>query len=137
VAANPELIFADQLNHYIVAYSQMIAFVATLSFELWFVFIARNDNQTSLIRSKPFKNKYLIGAILLSWFLLVGAVFVPSTQAIFTGFKLHYYSIPVTDWAAIMIFTLGFCIFAEIMRYVFRSTVFKQMLGKFGMGQLA
>ncbi|MCG3257681.1 MAG: cation-translocating P-type ATPase, partial [Candidatus Heimdallarchaeota archaeon] len=37
VLANPELIFLDQLNHYIVAYSQMMAFVATLSFELWFV----------------------------------------------------------------------------------------------------
>ncbi|MCE7739243.1 MAG: cation-translocating P-type ATPase [Candidatus Heimdallarchaeota archaeon] len=137
VLANPELIFLDQLNHYIVAYSQMMAFVATLSFELWFVFIARNDNQTSLIRSKPFKNNYLIGAILLSWFLLVGAVFLPATQAIFTGFKLHYYPIPGIDWAYIMMFTLGFCLFAEMMRYVFRSTTFKKMVSRFGAADLA
>ena len=137
VLANPELIFAEQLNHYIVAYSQMMAFVATLSFELWFVFIARNDNQTSLIRSKPLKNNYLIGAILISWFLLVGAVFLPATQAIFTGFKLHYYLIPGMDWAYIMMFTLGFCLFAELMRYVFRSRTFKKMVSRFGAADLA
>jgi len=115
----------------------MLAFVATLSFELWFVFIARNDNQTSLIKSKPFKNKYLIGAILLSWFLLVGAVYLPTTQAIFTGFKLHTYKITLTDWGAIMAFTLGFCLFAELMRYVFRTRAFKNMVSRFGAADLA
>ena len=46
---------AENLRGAHVAYAQLLAFTATLSFELWFVFIARNDNQTAVLKSKPFK----------------------------------------------------------------------------------
>ncbi|GAH93197.1 unnamed protein product, partial [marine sediment metagenome] len=46
---------------------------------------ARNDNATSLLKSHPFKNKYLIGAVVLSWILLLGVVYIPTFQAVFTG----------------------------------------------------
>ncbi|GAG54117.1 unnamed protein product, partial [marine sediment metagenome] len=130
VAANPSLVYADQLNHYIVAYAQLIAFVATLSFELWFVFIARNDNQTSLLKSKPFKNNYLLGAVALSWILLVGCVYIPQTLAIFSGFKLHYYALTGMDWLVMLSITLGMCIAAELFRYLFRADWFQRTFRK-------
>ncbi len=115
----------EQLYEAKVAYSQTLAFVATLSFELWFVFIARNDNATSFLKSHPFKNKYLIGAVVLSWILLIGVVYIPPFQAVFTGFKpadgLAYYLISLEDWAYIIGFTLGLCILFEIFRYALRT----------------
>ncbi|MBY9002100.1 MAG: cation-translocating P-type ATPase, partial [Candidatus Heimdallarchaeota archaeon] len=114
-----------EFNNAKVAYAQTLAFVATLSFELWFVFIARNDNATSFLQSRPFKNKYLIGAVVLSWILLLGVVYIPPFQVIFTGFKpdhgLPYYLLSLSDWGIIFGFTLGLCILFEIFRYVLRT----------------
>ncbi len=121
--SNNQYLGAEQFHEAKVAYSQTLAFVATLSFELWFVFIARNDNATSFLKSKPFKNKYLIGAVVLSWILLLGVVYIPLFQATFTGFKevLPYYLISLEDWAYIIGFTLGLCILFEIFRYALRT----------------
>lgn len=135
-------ILDTRFDHYCESYGQILAFIATLSFELWFVFIARNDNETSLIKSKPFKNNFLIGAILISWFLLIGCVYLPATQNIFTGFKpfhgeSRYYLLTAADWGYILGFTLSLCIFAELMRYVFRSKGFRNLLSKMGQAELA
>ncbi len=142
VLLDPTLVYAERLDHYAEAYGQLLAFISTLSFELWFVFIARNDNETPLLRSKPFKNWYLNGAILISWFLLLGCVYLPATQTIFTGFNAveeasRYYLLGAADWGYMLAFTLGLCLFAELMRYVFRSKGFKNMLAKLGMADAA
>ncbi len=124
-AANDLTLTLDQLHDAKVAYAQTLAFTATLSFELWFVFIARNDNATSFLKSHPFKNKYLIGAVVLSWILLLGVIYIPPFQAVFTGFKpddgFTYYLVGLADWGLIIGFTLGLCILFEIFRYALRT----------------
>ncbi|MCE7741925.1 MAG: cation-translocating P-type ATPase [Candidatus Heimdallarchaeota archaeon] len=124
-AANSLTLDAEQLHDAKVAYSQTLAFVATLSFELWFVFIARNDNATSFLKSHPFKNKYLIGAVVLSWIFLLGVIYIPPFQAVFTGFKpddgFAYYLVGWADWGIILGFTLGLCILFEMFRYALRT----------------
>ncbi len=124
-SANSLTLTSEQLHEAKVAYAQTLAFVATLSFELWFVFIARNDNATSLLKSHPFKNKYLIGAVVLSWILLLGVVYIPTFQAVFTGFKeadgLTYYLLSLEDWAYILGFTVGLCFLFELFRYALRT----------------
>ena len=144
----PEL-YQEYIIHARVSYAQTLAFVTTLSFELWFVFIARNNNETPLLKSKPFKNKYLIGAVILSWIFLLGAIYIPAFQAIFTGFKpadsisyvvngdtLHaavsfgYYALTGIDWAIILGFTIGLCILIELARYGFRTEWFKKQAAK-------
>ena len=141
-AKNALLYYNERLDHYHEAFGQLLAFISTLSFELWFVFIARNDNETSLIRSRPFKNWFLIVSILISWFLLIGCVYLPATQSIFTGFKAvkgqsRYYLLDFADWGYILGFTLSLCIFAELMRYVFRSKSFKKLVSRMGAADLA
>ncbi|MHA1515934.1 MAG: cation-translocating P-type ATPase [Candidatus Heimdallarchaeaceae archaeon] len=123
----------EEFKHAVVAYSQMLAFIATLSFELWFVFIARNNNETSLFKSKPFKNKFLIGAVVLSWTLLLLVIYIPSLQMIFSGFKEFKvaYLLSGEDWLYILGFTIGFCAFTEFARYLLRSTGFQKIRTKF------
>ncbi len=133
-AANGLTLTQQEFDHAVTAYSQMLAFVATLSFELWFVFIARNDNDTPLLKSKPFKNKYLIGAVLLSWALLLVVIYVPSLQMIFSGFKEFdvAYLLTGEDWLYILGFTIGLCIIIEIARYGLRSNTYKKLVAKIG-----
>ena len=123
----------EEFKHAVVAYSQMLAFIATLSFELWFVFIARNNNETPLLKSKPFKNKFLIGAVILSWGLLLLVIYIPGLQMIFSGFKEFNvaYLLSGEDWLYILGFTIGFCAFTELARYGLRSTVFHKIRKKF------
>ncbi|MHA1827989.1 MAG: cation-translocating P-type ATPase [Candidatus Heimdallarchaeaceae archaeon] len=126
-----------------VAYAQLLAFVTTLSFELWFVFIARNDNETSFLKSRPFKNKLLIGSVLLSWVLLLGVVYIPQFQLVFTSFKpteiqgtpvtFGYYALTGMDWLYILAFTVGLCVLVEIARYGLRSKAFKKLVAKAGL----
>ncbi|MCG3221746.1 MAG: cation-translocating P-type ATPase, partial [Candidatus Heimdallarchaeota archaeon] len=123
----------DFIYDNVVAYSQMLAFVATLSFELWFVFIARNNNETSFLSSKPFKNKYLLGAVILSWALLLMVIYIPPLQMIFSGFD-GYYIMNGRDWGYILGFTIGLCILVEIARYGLRTEAFKKFTAKLKRG---
>ena len=112
-----------------LAYAQVMAFVTTLSFELWFVFVARNDNETPLLKSKPFKNKYLIGAVILSWILLIGAVYVRPIGIIFSSFtEGYYFFLRGIDWALILGFTIGLCLLIEAFRYLMRVPFIKDRL---------
>ena len=136
-ATNGLTLSPEQFHEAKVAYAQLLAFTATLSFELWFVFIARNDNDTSFLKSKPLKNNFLNGAVILSWILLLGVVFIPPLQSVFTGFKaengLGYYLMTGTDWGLILGFTVGLCILVEIARYGLRTERFKKMVARFGL----
>ena len=136
-ATNGLTLTPDQFHDAKVAYAQLLAFTATLSFELWFVFIARNDNDTSFLKSKPLKNNFLNGAVILSWILLLGVVFIPPLQSVFTGFKvekgLGFYLMTGTDWGLILGFTVGLCILVEIARYGLRAEGFKKFVAKIGL----
>jgi Ca2+-transporting ATPase len=136
-ATNGLTLTPEQFHEAKVAYAQLLAFTATLSFELWFVFIARNDNDTSFLKSKPLKNKFLNGAVILSWILLIGVVFIPPLQSVFTGFKadkgLGFYLMTGTDWGIIIGFTVGLCILVEIARYGLRTEGFKKFVAKIGL----
>ncbi|MCG3227686.1 MAG: cation-translocating P-type ATPase [Candidatus Heimdallarchaeota archaeon] len=117
-----------------LAYAQVMAFVTTLSFELWFVFVARNDNETPLIKSRPFKNRYLIFAVLLSWILLLGAVYVRPIGIVFSSFtEGYYFFLRGVDWAIILGFTMGLCLLIEAFRYVIRMPFIKNRLESRGL----
>ncbi|MHA1779034.1 MAG: cation-translocating P-type ATPase [Candidatus Heimdallarchaeaceae archaeon] len=105
----------------IIAYSQMMAFVTTLTFELWFVFIARNDNDTPFLKSRPLKNKILIVSVLISWILLLLVIYIKPLLAIFSGFTIEdAYFLSAADWGIILAVTLGCQVFVEIARYLIR-----------------
>jgi magnesium-transporting ATPase (P-type) len=115
----------------IVAYAQVLAFVTTLSFELWFIFIARNDNDTSLFKSNPFKNKHMIGAILISWVLLITTLYVKPLGVIFSSFSEGYfYFLTGRDWMMILAFTIGLCLFIEFIRTLLRSDKVRKIFAK-------
>ncbi len=112
-----------------LAYAQVMAFVTTLSFELWFVFVARNDNETPLLKSKPFKNRYLLFAVVLSWILLLGAIYIRPMGEVFSSFTDGYYFfLRGIDWALILGFTIGLCLLIEAFRYLIRMPFIKDRL---------
>ncbi|MBY9002138.1 MAG: cation transporting ATPase C-terminal domain-containing protein [Candidatus Heimdallarchaeota archaeon] len=106
----------------IVAYAKVLAFVTTLSFELWFIFIARNDNDTSLFKSNPLKNKQMIVVTLISWVLLITTLYVKPLGIIFSDFSDGYfYFLTGRDWMMILAFTVGLCLFIELIRNILRA----------------
>jgi len=131
-SADPTSAYQIFMKRNIVAYAQVLAFVTTLSFELWFIFIARNDNDTSLFKSKPLKNKYMIGAILISWVLLITTLYVKPLGVIFSDFSEGYfYFLTGRDWMMILAFTVGLCMFIELIRTILRSDKVRKILQKY------
>ncbi|MHA1339667.1 MAG: cation-translocating P-type ATPase [Promethearchaeota archaeon] len=105
-----------QIN--ILAYAQMMNFIGSLSFELFFVFVARCDNKTKTIKSKPLKNTFLIYSVLISWSLLFMVILIPSLQDIFCGFTT-YYLISLRDWVFLLSVILGSIIIFDFFRSYF------------------
>ena len=73
-----------------------------------------------------------MGAVIISWILLLGVIYIPLFQEVFTGFE-SYYVTTVGDWGLILGFTLGLCFIAELFRYLFRTTWFKNQVAKFNL----
>ena len=98
------------------------------------LFVARNDNETSLIKSRPLKNRYLIFAVILSWVLLLGAVYIRPLGVVFSSFTDGYYFfLRGIDWAIILGFTIGLCLLIEAFRYVIRMPFLKERLASRGL----
>jgi Ca2+-transporting ATPase len=128
-STDPNSAYQIFMKKNIVAYAQVLAFVTTLSFELWFIFIARNDNDTSLFKSKPLKNKHMIGAILISWVLLIATLYVRPLGMVFSEFSEgYYYFLTGRDWMMIFVFTVGLCLFIELIRTLLRTDFVKKNL---------
>jgi len=116
----------------IVAYAQFMAFIVTLTFELVFVFIARNDNDVKVYETNPFKNKMLIWAVISSVVLLALVIFIPVLQSIFTSFDNYYYVPDLADWAWIALFTVGFNIIIELFRELMMTKKMSKIAHKIG-----
>ncbi|MHA1302868.1 MAG: cation-translocating P-type ATPase [Candidatus Heimdallarchaeaceae archaeon] len=117
----------------ILPYAQLMAFIVTLSFELVFVFIARNDNDTAFIETNPLQNAWLLWAVFISWILLFSVIFIAPLQAVFTSFEDYYYVFDYRDVLWILLFTVGFNIFIEMLRYVLRIPRFQNFVTKIGL----
>lgn len=110
------------MHDYVLAYAQLISFVATIVYELIFIFLIRCDDDTPFLESKPLKNTWLIKSVLLSFILLLVVVYVPPLQALFTSFPPgFYYVLGIIDWLLILSLTLVVNIIIEGTRYVSRK----------------
>ncbi len=123
-----------ELNDYVLAYAQLISFTATIVFELIFIFIARCDNDTSFLKSNPYKSKWLLRATGLSWILVLFVVYFPPLQFVFTSFPPgFYYILGWFDWLVILSFTLGVNIIIEALRYLLRHPKMHRIAKRVGM----
>ena len=73
----------------------------------------------SLFSTKPFNNKYLNGASLLSAALLYGVILIPGINDFFDV------TLPTTEgWLIIIGVSLSIIVFVEIIKWIFRKTGF-------------
>jgi len=91
-----------------------MAFTLLVFYQLANVFNCRNDSK-SLFELKPFSNKYLILAVLISALLQIAVVNVEFMQRIFRTTSLSS-----SDWLMIIIFSLSIIFYEEINKLLIR-----------------
>jgi Ca2+-transporting ATPase len=71
-------------------------FTSTVLFELFFVFNCRSESR-SVFRKRPFENKLLLGAVIISLLLQVAVIYLPFLQSLFQTVPLGG-----VDWLIIL-----------------------------------
>ncbi|MBD3351315.1 MAG: HAD-IC family P-type ATPase [Candidatus Lokiarchaeota archaeon] len=123
----PMIFSGPNAEQNILAYAQMMTFTETLVFELMFVFIARNDNRTKFIESRPFKNTFLLWSIAISWIILFAIIYIPGLQGIFCNFS-DYYMITLRDWGILFGYIMASQIIIEFWRaYIIDKNGLKEL----------
>ncbi|WP_376768270.1 cation-translocating P-type ATPase [Litoribacterium kuwaitense] len=75
--------------------AQTVAFLTLVMAQLVHVFDCRSDH--SIFHRNPFQNMYLVGAVLLSFVMVVAVVYVPALQPIF-----HTVPLDAREWLLVM-----------------------------------
>lgn len=102
------LIFIMNSNDLLKA--QTMAFCTLVFFQLVNVFNCRHEEK-SLLRIKPFSNKYIIIAVLVSLVLQVSVVHIAFFQAIFKTTALS-----VNEWMAVILLSLTILAYEEVRK---------------------
>tara|TARA_Y100000031_G_scaffold108611_1_gene119485 strand:- start:997 stop:1368 length:372 start_codon:yes stop_codon:yes gene_type:complete len=79
---------------YSIEYARTVVFAGIVCLELFFVVFASRSNTIPLLKLKT--NKYLIGAVTLSFLLLLLVIYTPLSQ--------YFYTVPLSikDWLIII-----------------------------------
>ncbi len=99
--------------HYDLTYIRTLIFAATGFDSLLYAFSVRSL-KSSIFTENPFKNKYLVGAIVVSFFVLIAAIYVPFMQMLFKTVNLGF-----NDWTIIVSLAVFKVILIEIIKQVF------------------
>lgn len=104
-----EYLYPDSLRH-----AQTMAFVVLSVSQLFYSLAMRNETK-SLFQVGVFKNKWLIGSILLGILLQLAIITIPFTATIF-----KVYSLTLTDWGIVILISLIPFVINEIIKIFFR-----------------
>ncbi|MBS5885081.1 MAG: calcium-translocating P-type ATPase, PMCA-type [Clostridium sp.] len=104
-----EYLYPDSLRH-----AQTMAFVVLSVSQLFYSLAMRNETK-SLFQVGVFKNKWLIGSILLGILLQLAIITIPFTATIF-----KVYSLTLKDWGLVILISLIPFVINEIIKIFFR-----------------
>ncbi|MEG0457395.1 MAG: cation-translocating P-type ATPase, partial [Oscillospiraceae bacterium] len=96
-----------------LALAQTMAFIVLSMCEMFHIFNIRSSK--SIFVSKPWKNKYLIGAVALSFILILGVVFIPPVSKIF-----GLVDVDLIHWMVALGCSLGTVVIMEISKLITR-----------------
>jgi P-type Ca2+ transporter type 2C len=87
-------LFLYYYKFYSIEYARTVVFASIICLELFFVVFATRSNTIPLYKLK--RNKWLIGAVTLSFILLLAVIYTPLSQ--------YFYTVPLTikDWLIII-----------------------------------
>ncbi|MDV4150498.1 calcium-translocating P-type ATPase, PMCA-type [Clostridium sp. AL.422] len=106
-----EYLYPDSLRH-----AQTMAFVVLSVSQLFYSFAVRNETK-SLFQIGIFKNKWLIGSLLLGILLQFAIITIPFTADIF-----KVYSLSLKDWGIVILISLIPFAINEIIKIFFRAS---------------
>lgn len=96
-----------------LTYIRTLIFAATGFDSLLYAFSVRSI-KTSIFTENPLKNKYLVGAVIISFFVLISAIYVPFMQILFKTVNLG-----LNDWMIVVSLAVFKVILIEIIKQVF------------------
>ena len=95
-------------------YAQTMAFTTVVFFSLFVVFNARSDKQSAFVGL--FSNRWLWGAVLLSFLLQVAVIYVPFLQLAFSTVSLNF-----SDWLLCATVASSVLWLRELSKFVIRA----------------
>lgn len=104
-----EYLYPDSLRH-----AQTMAFVVLSVSQLFYSLAMRNETK-SLFQVGVFKNKWLIGSVLLGILLQLAIITIPFTASVF-----KVYPLTLTDWGIVILISLIPFVINEIIKIFFR-----------------
>lgn len=104
-----EYLYSDSLRH-----AQTMAFVVLSVSQLFYSLAMRNETK-SLFQVGVFKNKWLIGSVLLGILLQLAIITIPFTASVF-----KVYPLTLTDWGIVILISLIPFVINEIIKIFFR-----------------
>ncbi len=106
-----EYLYPDSLRH-----AQTMAFVVLSVSQLFYSLAMRNETK-SLLQVGIFKNKWLIGSLLLGIALQFAIITIPFTAKVF-----KVYSLTLKDWGIVILISLIPFVINEIIKIFFRAS---------------
>jgi len=113
IGAGTLVMFMMNINNPVKA--RTMAFSVLVFFQLANVFNCRHENK-SIFKLKPFSNKYVVYAVLVSILLQVMVIQIPFLQAIFKTTALS-----LREWGAVLLLSLSIILYDEIRKVFIRK----------------
>jgi len=98
---------------YDLTYIRTLIFAATGFDSLLYAFSVRSL-KSSVFTENPFRNKYLVGAVIASFLILISALYVPFMQILFKTVNLG-----INDWAIIVSLAVFKVLLIEMIKQIF------------------
>jgi len=105
-------VFMLRLN-FDLTYTRTLIFAATGFDSLLYAFSVRSL-KSSIFTENPFKNKYLVGAVVISFFILIAAIYIPFMQQLFKTVNLG-----INDWIIVISLAIFKVLLIEIIKQIF------------------
>jgi Ca2+-transporting ATPase len=105
-------VFMLRLN-YDLTYIRTLIFAATGFDSLLYAFSVRSL-KSSIFTENPFKNKYLVGAVVISFFILISAIYIPFMQILFKTVNLG-----LNDWIIVVSLAVFKIMLIEMIKQIF------------------
>lgn len=105
-------VFMLRLGHDLT-YIRTLIFAAT-GFDSFLYAFSVRSLKSSIFTENPFKNKYLVGAVVISFFILLAAIYIPFMQILFKTVNLG-----INDWIIIVSLAVFKVILIELIKQIF------------------
>lgn len=105
-------VFMLRLGHDLT-YIRTLIFAAT-GFDSFLYAFSVRSLKSSVFTENPFKNKYLVAAVAVSFFILLAAIYIPFMQILFKTVNLG-----INDWMIIVSLAIFKVILIELIKQVF------------------